>query len=101
MDVNGSRVDNGRVRNQRSSWKRIARIEDFGMFDRDGGFAVGRNVADKRGRAMAEREKFGVSANEAIICIDSLDLYWSETPYFRCSGVRRRSQKLISVSNFR
>lgn len=70
------------------------------MFNRNGIIRSQRQGGNS-GRGLSEREKFEVSMNEALQCTKNLDLEWREAPFLRCSGILRRSQKLVAVSTFR
>lgn len=98
MDMYGNQVRRGRIVRRR----RIRRldIEEFRMFDQNG-IIPRRNVTCNRENAQTEREKFEHSISEELRCTDNLDLRWSESPYLRCSGFRRRKQKLVTVSTVR
>lgn len=86
---------------RRSRKRRMISVEDFYLFNLDTGAVVGRQVEQGTRIGMDETERFESSVDECLQCLSKLYTKWTEIPFFRCSGGRRRNHKFCCVMTLR
>lgn len=82
--------------------RRMVNVENYVMFNlgriAPTGNSINGNVNES---GLSEQAKLNQSFEECSLCIQKLYTTWSELPFFRCSGGRRRNHKFSCVSTLR
>lgn len=85
---------------KRKRSRRMVSIDYFNLLQSASGIMNG-SESGQTNVMPTDVKKFRRSLNESVIYTDNFHISGFETPYFRCSGGRRRCQKFVCAATIR